>query len=165
MIFNWLPKNQISSVDYVDYIKNEALFVKPIQSLVQIERNAGTFNQEYDYNYKILIVDDQSFNIEALKIILHYCIGLNTQLYCNSALSGQQAFQMVIDDFEEGNKRETSYNLILMDLNMPEMDGNTSMVNIREYLLSKKAKQPIISAVTGHLESSYVDQAINMGMN
>ena len=72
---------------------------------------------------------------------------------------------MVKDDFEEGDKIESTYNLILMDLNMPEMDGNTSMVNIREYLMSKKAKQPIISAVTGHLETSYVDQAIIMGMN
>ena len=52
--------------------------MKPIQSLVQIGRNTGTFNQDITYNHKILIVDNQSFNIEALKIILHYCIGLNT---------------------------------------------------------------------------------------
>jgi PleD family two-component response regulator len=67
--------------------------------MVSISR-IETVNQANRYDYKILIVDDQSFNIEALKIILHYCIGLNTQLYCSSALSGQQAFQMVKDDFE-----------------------------------------------------------------
>ena len=30
----------------------------------------------------ILIVDDQSFNIEALLIILKYNVGLNTDIYC-----------------------------------------------------------------------------------
>jgi CheY-like chemotaxis protein len=64
---------------------------------------------------------------------------------------------MVKDDLEQSQNGESTYNLILMDLNMPEMDGNTSMVNIREFLMSNKAKQPIISAVTGHLETSYVD--------
>lgn len=64
---------------------------------------------------------------------------------------------MVKDDFEKNTDNETTFNLILMDLNMPGMDGNTTMINIREFLLSQNAKQPIISAVTGHLEVSYVD--------
>jgi len=59
---------------------------------------------------------------------------------------------MVMDDFESNRSGQTRFNLILMDLNMPGMDGNTTMVNIREYLASKNAKQPIISAVTGHME-------------
>ena len=64
---------------------------------------------------------------------------------------------MVKDDFENNTENETTFNLILMDLNMPGMDGNTTMINIREFLLNQNAKQPIISAVTGHLEVSYVD--------
>ena len=119
------------------------------------------------FKYKILIVDDQSFNIEALKIILQYCVGLDADVFCESALSGQQALHMVQDDLEtkNGDTKESVYNLILMDLNMPGMDGNTTMVNIRELLLRNNAKQPIMSAVTGHLEQSYIDQSITMGMN
>ena len=64
---------------------------------------------------------------------------------------------MVKEDFKNKSENETTFNLILMDLNMPGMDGNTTMVNIREFLLNHNAKQPIISAVTGHLEVSYVD--------
>ena len=90
------------------------------------------------FKFRILIVDDQSFNIEALKIILQYCIGIDTNKFCKSALSGQQALQMVTSDLEEskinGGTMESSFNLILMDLNMPGMDGNTTMVKIREYL-------------------------------
>ena len=52
------------------------------------------------FKYKILIVDDQSFNIEALKIILQYCVGLDADVFCESALSGQQALHMVQDDLE-----------------------------------------------------------------
>ena len=40
-------------------------------------------------NKKILIIDDQSFNIEALMIILRYKIGLNSKFYCETALSGR----------------------------------------------------------------------------
>jgi CheY-like chemotaxis protein len=39
-----------------------------------------------------------------------------------------------------------------MDLNMPGMDGNTTMMKIREYLFKNGVNQPIITAVTGHLE-------------
>ena len=76
---------------------------------------------------------------------------------------------MVTTDLEEskinGGTMESSFNLILMDLNMPGMDGNTTMVKIREYLHSNGVNQPIIAAVTGHLEQSYIDESISMGMN
>jgi CheY-like chemotaxis protein len=39
-----------------------------------------------------------------------------------------------------------------MDCNMPGMDGFETTLKIREYLYSKGAYQPIISAVTGHME-------------
>jgi CheY-like chemotaxis protein len=83
--------------------------------------------------------------VDALKIILKYTLGLDSNKYCDYALSGKQAIKMVI-----GNPRR--YNLILMDLNMPEMDGNQTMKAIREHLYQGGFKQPIISAVTGHTE-------------
>lgn len=58
-----------------------------------------------------------------------------------------------------------SYNLILMDCNMPFVDGYEATSNIRNYLYDLELDQPIISAVTGHTEQSYVDKAINSGMN
>ena len=52
-----------------------------------------------------------------------------------------------------------------MDCNMPFMDGYESTKRIRQYLFSQKIDQPIILAVTGHLEPDYVDRAIDSGMN
>ena len=49
---------------------------------------------------KILIVDDQSFNIDALKIILKYKIGIETDIFCDQACDGFDAIQKVISDIE-----------------------------------------------------------------
>ena len=74
-------------------------------------------------------------------IVLKYSAGLDSSLFCDSALSGQKALQMVMDDIEEqrqeGNAISSKYNLIFMDLNMPEMDGNETTERIREYLYSQ----------------------------
>ena len=70
---------------------------------------------------------------------------------------------MVEDDFNSCGK--SKYTLILMDCNMPVMDGFETTSSIREYLYSMEAEQPIISAVTGHMEQMYIDQAVMSGMN
>ena len=70
---------------------------------------------------------------------------------------------MVKDDVE--SKGQSKYNLILLDCNMPGMDGYETTQKIREYLYQNNMVQPIISAVTGHDEQLYIDQAIMSGMN
>lgn len=52
-----------------------------------------------------------------------------------------------------------------MDCNMPEMDGYETTEKIRKYIYENSSVQPIISAVTGHTEQTYVDRAILSGMN
>lgn len=63
------------------------------------------------------------------------------------------------------NFQRCTYDLIFMDCNMPVMDGYESTQCIRNYLYSHGLVQPIISAVTGHTEQSYVNKAIDSGMN
>jgi CheY-like chemotaxis protein len=75
-------------------------------------------------------------------IILKYGVGLDSSLYCDFALSGHKALQMVMDDIEEQRQEgipiSSKYNLIFMDCNMPEMDGNETTQRIREYLYSQQ---------------------------
>ena len=103
-----------------------------------------------------MIVDDQSFNIDALMIIIKYTVGLDSEKYCESALSGHQALKLVKDDIEHqkslGGPVSSKYNLIFMDCSMPEMDGPETTEMIRAYLYEQNLEQPIISAVTGHQE-------------
>ena len=72
---------------------------------------------------------------------------------------------MVIDSTEANGGKRCGFDLILMDCNMPFMDGYEASTRIREYLHDKKVHQPIITAVTGHTEKSYVQKAIDSGMN
>ena len=108
-------------------------------------------------NKKILIVDDQSFNIDAALIILNCGLGINTEETCDLAFNGKQALSMVEQNVLMNDNRKCSYELILMDCNMPGMDGFDTTKNIREYLYSEDQMQPIISAVTGHVEQAYID--------
>ena len=48
---------------------------------------------------------------------------------------------------------------------MPFMDGYEATTLIREYLFSKGLNQPIITAVTGHVDDSNVNKGLNSGMN
>ena len=48
---------------------------------------------------------------------------------------------------------------------MPFMDGYESTTLIREFLYAKNLPQPIITGITGHIESQYVKRCFNSGMN
>ena len=48
---------------------------------------------------------------------------------------------------------------------MPFIDGYQTTQKIRKLLYESNCVQPIISAVTGHTEQSYINKAILSGMN
>ena len=111
-------------------------------------------------------MDDQNFNIDAAMIILKYSVKLiNSQDICDTAQNGLQAFEKVVENVKKNNETMTTYDLILMDCNMPIMDGYESADKIRRYLQSLGIGQPVILAVTGHTENHYVKRAIDCGMN
>lgn len=70
---------------------------------------------------KCLIVDDDELGRE---LIASYLEGVAE---CEMAENGEQAVAMFQDSFEVGNP----YNLIILDLVMPKMDGHTAAKEIR----------------------------------
>jgi len=48
---------------------------------------------------------------------------------------------------------------------MPFMDGYEATDKIRQYLFENNILQPIIIGVTGHTEDSYIQRALDSGMN
>ena len=74
------------------------------------------------------MVDDQVFNIEALKIILRVSsIDINSQV--EQAFDGIQAVEKV----KERNS-SNMFDIIFMDCQMPFKDGPTAAAEIREYI-------------------------------
>ena len=105
----------------------------------QTERQS--FSSEINSDCHILIVDDQSFNIDALKIIMKYHLGIDSGKYCTGALSGEQALEIIQKDIvsQTMDPPRSKFSLIFMDCNMPGMDGFETTLKIREYLHAKGA--------------------------
>ena len=70
-----------------------------------------------------MIVDDEPFNIDALRITLQCATSdrpnFNFKGRVDNASNGIKAVEIVKKKYKEGMK----YSLILMDCNMPKMDG------------------------------------------
>lgn len=129
--------------------------------LKEQESGQDTDRMDLENKRKILIVDDQSFNIDAIMIILQHAVKINNcQFICDRANNGKRALDMIMEDAATNEYQHTSYVLILMDCNMPFMDGYESTQKIRQFLYDNDILQPIITAVTGHSEETYVLKAL-----
>lgn len=98
---------------------------------------------------KLLLVEDNQFNqILTTRILQKYDITPDI------ANNGNEALSALIDE---------SYDVILMDLHMPVMDGLTATAKIRA--LKDTIDQPIIIALTANSYSEDMQACLNMGMN
>lgn len=70
---------------------------------------------------RVLIVDDDYYSRSFLEYILH------PYAACDVAENGEEA----VMNFERAIKDRKPYDLICMDLRMPELDGSTAMREIR----------------------------------
>ena len=51
-------------------------------------------------NYKILIVDDEPFNIVAIENILKYVLKFNVETQCSHCYNGKEAINMITKSVE-----------------------------------------------------------------
>ena len=85
--------------------------------------------QKYNGIYpRILIVDDQVFNIEAIKVILK-SDGIDLNKHVMQAFNGHQALELVKE-----RTADNMFHIIFMDCNMPFMDGCTASAHIRDFI-------------------------------
>ena len=102
---------------------------------------------------RILLVEDNELNAEIVKTVLEDVGALITR-----AENGQQALEL----FKE--KPAGTFDVILMDLMMPVMDGYTATRKIRELERSDAKTVPII-AMTANAFQEDAEKCIAVGMN
>ena len=101
---------------------------------------------------KILLVENDAMNIKFVNIVLNR-LGHNTDIAVNGLL-GVELFS------------KNKYDLILMDLEMPELNGLDATVQIRQIEKEKGLDKPVkIIAVTAYAMDTDRDSCYKAGMD
>ena len=134
--------------------KGEGTEITVTITLLDSEKNDSVKKMgEVDFKgMTALVVDDDAIACENAKLSLG-----NLGLLCESALSGEQAIEMV----KIRHARREPYNLILIDWKMPEMDGVETTRRIRSIVGSESA----IIILTAYNWDDITDEARAAGVD
>ncbi len=107
---------------------------------------------EEKFNGKILVAEDNSANQELLKVILE-------QFSID--------YKITSDGLEvvEEYKKDSSYDLILMDINMPKQNGVEALYEIRKYEEEILSKTTPVVALTANAIKGDKEKFLMLGMN
>ena len=101
----------------------------------------------------IMLVEDMEINSEILSALL-----ADTGITYDCAWDGRQAYEMFVADPDK-------YDLIMMDINMPEMDGYMATRAIRNLENIEKARTIPIVAMTANVFREDVEKCLAVGMD
>lgn len=136
------------SVDSVPGKGSKFFFTLSFSKSTQVRKdNAGAATQKQDLNgARILLVEDVEFNVKVAERMLN-----NWNAVVDVAENGMIAVDKI---------KNQEYNLILMDLQMPVMDGYRASSAIRDI----NNEIPIV-ALTASVSSDIFDKVYDAGMN
>ena len=123
-------------------------FVIPFEKLTEGKQQIESFKNKLPEkeNYKILVVEDNKINQVVTRKIIEKSLGI-----CVIANDGFEAIEIL---------EKQTFDIILMDINMPEIDGYQTTIKIRE----TNKNIPII-ALTASSKDQIRDKATTSGMN
>ncbi|MDL2292381.1 response regulator [Acholeplasma sp. OttesenSCG-928-E16] len=145
IIYKVLPKPlfQTTILNMINDILGKAYF----EEKIVLNSDEGIFK-----DYTILLAEDVEINREVFTAILE-----STGIKIDSVENGLLA----VESFKENPNK---YDLIMMDVQMPEMDGLTATKVIRN-LDTEKAKTIPIIAMTANVFKEDVEKSLSAGMN
>ncbi|CDW77788.1 multi-sensor hybrid histidine kinase [Stylonychia lemnae] len=121
-------ETELRSLERITYSNSMILPMEELKSDEMVLKRNIPNTQRIPRTYKILIIDDNSFNILALKLQLQMLI--NAKLVVDQAFSGQDGIDILTQDQQDRNQND--YDLVFVDFNMPSMNGITMMKTIQE---------------------------------
>jgi len=105
---------------------------------------------------QILVVDDCEFNIHALTLMLK-----SYKLKVDCAVNGSQALEKIL----KRKDCDCQYALVLLDINMPVMNGYDTCVEIRNLIKNKKISPMHVVAVTADVSPMQKEQCFLSGFD
>lgn len=114
------------------------------------EQKSLVINSDHFKNLHLLVVDDSEMNLLVIKMIFKK-IGISF----DTATNGHEAL-----NFLESKR----YDMVLTDIQMPEMDGIELTKRIRALEDQQKSQLPII-AITGQISSESHERYLSAGLN
>ncbi len=137
-----------SSFIFTVYLKKPV----PDENFEQADSESSGTSPDRFEGKRILIAEDVEINREILVMLLD-----STRLEADCAKNGVEAVKMFADAPE-------AYDLIFMDVQMPEMDGYEATKKIRELNAPNSGTIPII-AMTANVFREDIEHCIEAGMN
>ncbi|MEQ3512027.1 PAS domain-containing protein [Pseudoalteromonas sp. BZB3] len=124
-----------------------------INELQQTDDTSGIDDLKHLLDLNILLVEDNPVNQIVAKGVLK-----NLGLKCDCAENGQQALTQL-------NSQATPYDVILMDVQMPEMDGFQATRLIRQGKAGLHHQSTYIIAMTANAMEGDKEKCLDAGMN
>ena len=123
-----------------------------ICQLATVKENANTLIEEVSYqDKKILVVEDNEVNQQLIEFMLEV-MGIKVFVVSN----GLEAFEIV---------QKKNFDLILMDINMPIMNGMEATEKILEYEKEKNLIHTPIVALTANAIKGDKEKFLSYGMD
>ena len=104
-----------------------------------------------DLNLNILVVDDSEDNLTLMERYFS-----KTQCNVDFINNGLDAFEQI---------KANNYDLVLMDIQMPKLDGFETTKMIRAYELEQNVEPTKIVALSAHVNKTSIDQMMDSGCN
>ena len=156
---NGLGKNNymtaVTQVDdeLVEIIDVEKVLLKMTNVSTQLSGNIGQVADKSGKPIKVFVVDDSSVARNQIKRTLDQ-MGIESVL----AKNGREGLDMLKQLVEDGQPVKKKLDVVISDIEMPEMDGYTLTMEIRKNDLLKDIPVILHTSLTGQFNSKMVEQ-------
>ncbi|MBM3851967.1 MAG: response regulator, partial [Verrucomicrobia bacterium] len=150
-----------------DRLKLDGFLVKPVTKSMIVDSLVSVFAESSDQTAAVATATGEGVKLTGMRVLLVEDNEINQQIAVE-LLEGVGAQMTVTNNGREGSDKLLSgpipppFDVVLMDLQMPEMDGHQATARIRAD--ARFAALPII-AMTAHATMEERDRCLAIGMN
>ena len=139
--------------ELVEIIDVEKVLAKLADISMKVDSDIKSIQRAVDKPIKVLVVDDSSVARNQIKRTLDQ-MGIESIL----AKNGREGLTLLKQMIEDGQPINQKLDVIISDIEMPEMDGYTLTIEIRKHELLKNIPVILHTSLTGQFNSKMVEQ-------